>query len=197
MLTVKTAAPGELKIPAAAVFHYIGGSGDKSALQPLVESCIGEMERVITPRACYDIFDIKKDGDDIDLGFAKVKSHNLSKNLGDCKRIILIAVTVGVGADRLVGRYSLVEPSRAVTLQAAGAAAVEEYLDEINDELKEKYDLVPRFSCGYGDLTLALQADIFKALPCEKTLGITLNSSFLMTPTKSVTAIIGIRSEKE
>ena len=71
------------------------------------------------------------------------------------------------------------------------------YLDEINDELKEKYDLVPRFSCGYGELTLALQADIFKALPCEKTLGITLNSSFLMTPTKSVTAIIGIRYEKE
>lgn len=196
MLTVK-AAPGKLKIPESAVFGYIGGRGDKKALEPLVKSCIEEMSGVITPRACYDFFDISKDGDNIDLGFAKVKSHDLSKNLGDCKKIILIAVTVGIGADRLVGRYSLVEPSRAVTLQAVGAAAVEEFLDEINDGFKEKYDLCPRYSCGYGDLDLSLQKDIFRALPCEKTLGITLNSSYLMTPTKSVTAIIGIKAEKE
>jgi ABC-2 type transport system ATP-binding protein len=51
----------------------------------------------------------------------------------------------------------------------------------------------PRFSAGYGDLTLDLQASVFRELSLTKHLGVTLNSSMLMTPTKSVTAIVAIR----
>ncbi len=50
----------------------------------------------------------------------------------------------------------------------------------------------PRFSPGYGDLTLLAQKDIFAVLDCGKRIGLTLNDSLLMSPSKSVTAFVGI-----
>ena len=55
---------------------------------------------------------------------------------------------------------------------------------------REKY-LRPRFSPGYGDFSLDCQKDIIRALEAEKTVGVTLTDSLLMTPSKSVTAVIG------
>ena len=49
----------------------------------------------------------------------------------------------------------------------------------------------PRFSPGYGDLPLALQREVFAALDCPRRIGLTLSDSLLMSPTKSVTALIG------
>ena len=39
------------------------------------------------------------------------------------------------------------------------------------------------------------QKDIFKILDCSKKIGLTLTDSLLMSPTKSVTAIVGIKDE--
>ena len=96
----------------------------------------------------------------------------------------------------LVRRYSRLEMSRAVVVQAAAAAMIEAWCDRKNGELKEealrqgKY-LRPRFSPGYGDFSLDCQKDIIRALEAEKTVGVTLTDSLLMTPSKSVTAVIG------
>ena len=46
---------------------------------------------------------------------------------------------------------------------------------------------------GYGDMPLSYQPEILKALNADYTLGITLNNSLLMTPMKSITAIMGIK----
>ena len=50
----------------------------------------------------------------------------------------------------------------------------------------------PRFSPGYGDLPIEIQPKILTVLSADKTLGITLNESYLMTPVKSITAIMGV-----
>ena len=51
---------------------------------------------------------------------------------------------------------------------------------------------VPRFSPGYGDFPLEAQKDIFRTLDCSRKIGLTLNESLLMSPSKSVTAIVGL-----
>ena len=56
--------------------------------------------------------------------------------------------------------------------------------------------LKPRFSPGYGDLPLEMQRDIFRVLDCSRKIGLTLNESLLMSPSKSVTAIVGIGGEE-
>lgn len=49
-----------------------------------------------------------------------------------------------------------------------------------------------RFSPGYGDFSLTHQTDFFRLLQLEKNLGMSLNSALLMSPSKSITAVIGV-----
>ena len=90
----------------------------------------------------------------------------------------------------------------AVVLQACAAAELEEYCDEqqkkISTELeKSGLYLRPRFSPGYGDFPIEFQEPIMRMLDCAKKIGLTMTDSYMMSPTKSVTAIIGISTEKE
>ena len=65
-------------------------------------------------------------------------------------------------------------------------------------ELEEEHlYLRPRFSPGYGDFDICYQEPIVRMLNCAKTIGLTLTDSFMMTPTKSVTAVIGISTQKD
>ena len=52
--------------------------------------------------------------------------------------------------------------------------------------------LRPRFSPGFGDLALSIQPDILAITNARKNLSITLDEGFLMSPSKSVTAFVGI-----
>ena len=56
----------------------------------------------------------------------------------------------------------------------------------------EGLSLRPRFSPGYGDFPLSMQTPIFDALDCPRKIGVSLNASLLMSPSKSVTAVIGL-----
>ena len=81
----------------------------------------------------------------------------------------------------------------------AAAAAAEAFCDEVNDNLRlqaesEGLYLRPRFSPGYGDLSLDCQRTFLRMLNAGKEIGLTLTDSGLMVPIKSVTAIIGISS---
>ena len=67
----------------------------------------------------------------------------------------------------------------------------------MNDYLKKELALDgkkirPRFSAGYGDFKVENQRLFFEYLESTKLLGLTLNDSYLMSPSKSVTAIVGI-----
>ena len=121
----------------------------------------------------------------------------MSRNLADCHKIIVFAATLGTGADHLIHKYSRLEMSRAVVMQAAAAAMIEEYCDQVCSGLKAEYEargeyLRPRFSPGYGDFPLECQPALLGALEAGKRIGIKLTDSLLMMPSKSVTAVMGI-----
>lgn len=179
--------------------RYLGYAGvkDVSGIEGLLEECEKLIVPELAPRAVYDVFPLTHgEGEALDLGFARVNSHSLRLNLRGCDRIALFAATVGAGVDRLIVKYNKLSPSRAVVLQAMGAAAVEQWVGEVNATIKAEYGRTrPRFSCGYGDLPLALQREIFPALSVTKKIGVTLTEGDLMVPSKSVTAIVGILSK--
>lgn len=94
---------------------------------------------------------------------------------------------------RLIAKYNRLSAARAAALQALGAAAAEQWCDKVNARIVLEYGAArPRFSCGYGDLPLKLQREIFPALQVTKNIGVTLTDGDLMIPEKSVTAIVGI-----
>ena len=107
-----------------------------------------------------------------------------------------MAGTVGSEVDRLLARYGKLSVAKAVVMQAAAAAMVEAYCNELNAMWKKEYlekglYLRPRFSPGYGDFPLSAQKQILDGLEAGKRIGITLTEGFLMLPSKSVTAVIG------
>ena len=70
----------------------------------------------------------------------------------------------------------------------------------LNNAKKAKengYKTHPRFSPGYGDLSLKTQSIFFRLLNCTQKIGLTLMDSFIMAPEKSITAFIGLEKEKE
>lgn len=186
------------KLNVSETLRYLGYGKTvlpEEGVQALLRECGSEILAAQDMRACYSVFDIDICGEDIDLGFAKVKSHSLFLNLEGCKKIVLFACTAGAGVDRLIAKYSRISPSKAAVMQAAGAALVEDWCEQLCAFFKREYgDIRPRFSCGYGDLPLTLQRDIFAALSVTKHIGITLSDDCFMTPTKSVTAIVGIKN---
>lgn len=179
------------------ILRYAGVRGDAPDLDALLQECLDEVESKLVYHICYREFDVAHYASHLDLGFIKTESAGLKKNLFGCESIVLFAATVGMEIDRLIARYATVSPTRSLLLQAIGAERIESLCDAFCREIAQEKAKVgfktrPRFSAGYGDFPLEAQQEIFAALDCPRKIGLTLNESLLMSPSKSVTAIIGI-----
>ena len=177
------------------ILRYAGVHGDAPELDVLISQCLEEIGDKLSYRVCRREFSVTRTEDGLDLGFAVTASKDLARTLEGCDRIVLFAATVGVEIDRRIARYAVTSPTKALLMQAIGAERVESLCDAFCRELAATgVQTRPRFSPGYGDLAPEMQKDIFAALDCPRRIGLTLNQSLLMSPTKSVTAIVGIQS---
>lgn len=174
--------------------RYAGCGAEDCEMLTLLHSCTDEAEPLFTYKVCYCVLNAKIQGDTCDFDYFSVQSEKLAKNLSGCERVLLFAATVGTALDRLISKYTRISPSRAVMLQALGTERVESLCDIFCKDFENTHavSLKPRFSPGYGDLSLNIQKDIFRILNCPKNIGVYLNDSLLMSPSKSVTAFAGI-----
>ena len=161
--------------------RYLGfgrNEADERTLE-LIQQSFKDLEQEAGPKSICQIFDLNHTEDGrLVIGQMEIQSKSLMR------------------------RISLTDMARAVVLQSCAAAMLEEYCDEcqkkIAAELEEEHlYLRPRFSPGYGDFDICYQEPIVRMLNCAKTIGLTLTDSFMMTPTKSVTAVIGISTQKD
>ena len=177
-----------VEIDRNEVLRYARTEKETDEVRRLVDECINEFKSAAQYKACARIFDIDINGDTVDFQFSKIKSEGLCKFLGTKPKAVIFAATCGAGVDRLIKKYSLLSPAKALIMSAVGSAAIESWCDIITSDFDKPQR---RFSPGYGDLALEFQADIFRILEAGKHTGITLGENLFMTPTKSVTAIVG------
>ncbi|MBQ0110949.1 MAG: Vitamin B12 dependent methionine synthase activation subunit [Oscillospiraceae bacterium] len=180
------------------VLRYMGAPTADDTTAQLIKECEKESADCFTYLVCFDVFGIKVKDKTVDFGAFSVTSGDLAKNLQGCKSAVIFAATVGVEIDRLIKKYSALSPAKSLCFQAVGNERIEALCDLFNKQIKECQDSVgkltrPRLSAGYGDFALKHQKDIFSVLDCERQIGVTLSQSLLMTPQKSVTAVIGIK----
>lgn len=190
-----------MKINRSETLRYLGygynDSPDKKTLDLIIE-CEDLLYEIVSFKYTYKECSLTFDEDNIlYIDDIKIQSKMLTKNLMECKKVLLFACTLGANIDRLLQKYSKLNPSKAVVLQASAASMIEDYIDSIEETLKEKYKkeklfLRPRFSPGYADLSLNHQKDFFNILNCPKTIGATLMDNLIMAPSKTVTALIGL-----
>jgi len=107
--------------------------------------------------------------------------------------VILFAATLGTEADRLISRSQILSVSRGSAMDAAASAMIEAFCDEQIAALQEDgLTLRPRSGPGYGDLPLDFQRPLLSFLEADRRIGLSVTDSLMLTPTKSLTAIVGI-----
>lgn len=169
----------------------------------LITEVFRELDQLKRAKSVYRIFDLQvREAGQIEIGGWTVTSKNLAKNLTGCDRIVLFGATLGTEVDQLIRRYSLTDMAKAVVAQACAAAELEEYCDSCQKQIALEAEqqgryLRPRFSPGYGDFSIHCQDTLMRMLDCAKKIGLALTAGEMMTPTKSVTAVIGMSAEKE
>lgn len=126
-------------------------------------------------------------------------SANLSKHLQDCQAVIAMSATIGEAVEEKItelfatGNYTL-----AVLLEAGATTLVEQVADYacqfIDKDLQKKgLKTTSRFSPGYADWDLSAQAEFLPLTHGDK-INIALTESMMLVPRKSITAIIGVKS---
>lgn len=168
-----------------------------------IQSSFYQLEEYAGAKSIYRIFELKMTEPDVlEIENMRITSKNLTKNMRGCQKVVMFGATLGTGADLLMKRYSVTDMAKAVILQACAAALLEEYCDEVQEEIaeelkKENLYLRPRFSPGYGDFSIRHQEEILRMLDASKRIGLTMTDSYMLTPVKSVTAVIGLSGSKE
>ena len=125
----------------------------------------------------------------------------LARHLAGCPAAYLAGGTIGAGFDAFQRRVSVSSGADALIAQAIGAALIEKLMDAVEEEIRAELaadeTLVSRYSPGYGDFPLEAQRTVLTLLDAPLKAGISLTDTLLMVPSKSVSAIIGVRGGRQ
>ena len=91
--------------------------------------------------------------------------------------------------------YADIERLAELVLESCATAAIEEVCDRGEAIIRQRYPgraLTSRYSPGYGDLPVTVQGAFLDLLDAPRRLGLCATGSSILTPRKSVTAVIGL-----
>ena len=170
-------------------------------VQGVIQAVLSELNDRCSPRFLSRTEPLTANGSRLELGPIPVDSKALALNLAGCEQVVLFGATLGPEPDYMIRRYEKVDLLKSVVAQACSAAMIEAYVDQQQDILRAEYEkkglyMRPRFSPGYGDLSLDVQKDFVSVLQMGRFLGVTLTDGMLMMPSKSVTAVIGLSRQR-
>ena len=166
---------------------------DRGYNSELLEKCRKRFNETVEYKCAYIRTEVDLSQENIcKFDFAEIESRNLYKNLQGCREAFVMAVTTGIAVDRLLKKLNVISQAEHFVTDGLSSAAVESFCDYASDIMKTGIKCATRFSPGYGDVSLEVQKPLLERLCAFEALGITLNSAYLMTPVKSITAIMGI-----
>lgn len=169
--------------------------GDGVGVEKEAEQAQRLVDDLIRPAAAAVVFDIKRNGEKIFVADTELEGKSIKKLLAPCKKCVVMAITVGFEVDMKIAALGSSSPALSLLADAAASSAVEDACDacceSIESELGVK--LTPRFSPGYGDLSMNIQPALLTLTNARRDLGLTVGSGCMLSPIKSVTAIAGIK----
>lgn len=192
----------ELDITEALRYLGVRGSPPKE-IYDKISAVADKLTRAAPPRYIYRLFPVShtSEGAVLEGSGITLPGRTARRMLEECGQAALLLCTLGAPFETLLRAEQARDMARAVMLDACGSAWVEAGCDEAERELSASLAqaawfaglyLTDRFSPGYGDLPLSLQSDICAVLDARRRLGVQVTDSFLMNPSKSVTAVIGL-----
>lgn len=126
--------------------------------------------------------------------------ESIRKHLRRCRAVVILAATVGDSIEaEISAQFAQGNYTQALLLDAAATTAVETAIDQLEAALRQRFQkeglrLCQRFSPGYGDWDIRVQPRMLVLAQAER-IGVSLTESCMLTPRKSVTALIGLTQE--
>lgn len=169
--------------------RYLGGAG--ISLSYRMDRLMDECEREILAKASPKYIYIEKQlpCDEI------IQGKDIEKHLEGCEKAILVGATLGTEIDKLIRISQIADMARAVVIDSFASVAIEQVCAKVDELIAEKYPdyyMTFRFSPGYGDYPIELQKKYITMLDAPRKIGLTTNDNYLLMPTKSVTAVMGL-----
>lgn len=191
------------KLNQSEALRYMGygKNAPDEKVQSMLDECEKNLLAVIKPNFIYKLFNIERgDNEIIVCGTTlTLKGSDICSHLNGCDKCILFAATLSAGADMLIRQLEAIDMTKAVMTDFLASAAVEQVCDHVDELVKNElasYNQTWRFSPGYGDLPIEVQRDFLTVLDAQRRIGLNATENNILTPRKSVTAIIGL-SENE
>ena len=180
------------------VLRYMGTPPEAAdnSLRTLVEACSQQLLSAAQPRWTYRIFDLSLEAGGVRLDSGLVlPGQALRDHLSGCTQVCVLCATLGAQTDVLIRRAECTDMAQALALDCCASALAEQLCDQIEYELQALFPgcyFPYRFSPGYGDLPLEVNTPLLALLDAPRTIGLCATASHLLTPRKSVTAILGV-----
>ncbi len=183
------------------IYRYSGIKNEENCLLSIIDECKKAIEKELKSTVVYRILPIKTVGDVCDFKKKSVKSKHLAIALKEADYAVFMAATLGIGIDRLIYKFSYDNIAKAHICDSVATERIEALCDAFcreldSDFLIEGYETGFRYSPGYGDLPIEFQKEIFSLLVPNKYIGLTLNDSLMMSPSKSVSAIVAVKRKE-
>lgn len=196
----------QLNISEAIRYLGYGSNLPDGRVMQLINECSDEIMKTARPQMVYKVFDIEVpcEAQPADRYVALngtnlvLTGNSITEHLSGCEKAVLFAATVSAEIDRLIRITQLEDMAKAVIMDSLASVAVEQVCDKteliIKAQFPEYYQTF-RFGVGYGDLPITLQKDFVNVLNAPKVIGLNVSASYMLTPTKSVTAVIGLSKQ--
>lgn len=170
---------------------------DDERMISLLDECEKRLISAAAPKYLYGVYPISFESSGVKIADSGIMltGNDAAEHLKNCDRIVLLCATLGQGVDVLLRQLQVTDMASAVTTDSLASAAVEQVCNRAEAEIfatVSSNSRTWRFSPGYGDLPIDIQYDLLSLLQAQKRIGLTVNDSNMMIPTKSVTAFIGL-----
>lgn len=189
-------------IRIAEALRYLGyGQNEPDpATAALMARCERELLAKIRARFLYRVFPIETMDErqkTVSLTGCRLvlSGRDILSHLAGCEKTVLFCATLGAGVDTLIRRAQVEDMRCALIYDAMASAAIEQVCELAEEEIRDAcapYHMTWRFGAGYGDLPIEIQGDFLNVLEAQKKIGLCVSASHMLTPGKSVTAVIGL-----
>lgn len=189
----------EIDREQALRYLAFGGQKPDRLTTELLNECEVELLERLRPKYTCRVLPFRQTPDGISPQSVRLilPGRDIAAHLHGCEQLILLCATLSADADAYIRRLQVENLAKALVANAMLNAAIEQVCDLAEEEIKASLPYThytTRYSPGYGDLPLEVQADFLAAVDAGRRLGVYVNAGGLMTPLKSVTAIIGAAS---
>lgn len=170
-------------------------------LEEVMVRCEKMVLENIHPKYLFKCFDIDKTEGGIEVKNTSLvlTGNDIANLLDGCDKAVLMCATLSSDVDKIIRVAKLEGMIDALATDCLASAAVEQLCNKVEEIIKERfaeYNTTFRYGIGYGDLDISFQREFLNVLNAPKTIGLNVTESFILTPRKSVTAIIGLNKEK-